>query len=1225
MAELTRRTFLRAGGVAALGGYLALASGGPIPAAALAGDGVPVEDGYELWLRYRPVQNRARAREYAAAIRSVVSDDTSTLVTSAAAELQRGLGGLLGHPAPRSGEVAEGAVVVGTRAGSRFVRSHVPASELAGLGDEGYLLRRTSIDGKRVILIASEGGRGALYGAFHLLRLLQTEQRLQGLDLHESPAAPLRLVNHWDNLDRSVERGYAGQSIFAWDELPRLSRRYTDYARALASVGLNGTVVNNVNANPHFLDSDRLPGLAALATVLRDWGVRFYLSANYASPMVLTAGTSSPITSADPFDPDVRRWWHQKVEEVYSAIPDFGGFLVKANSEGQPGPLDYGRTHADGANMLADLVAPHDGIIMWRSFVHEGFDDWASYEYKAFHPLDGDFATNVAVQTKNGPIDFQVREPVNPLFGGMPHTNQMIELQITQEYTGHNTDVCYLVSEWKQILDFDTGGPDRGPTVADIVDGAAYDQNIVGFAGVINFGDDRDWTGYQLGAANTHGFARLAWNPRLSAEDLAREWVQMTFGCTPVVVETISAILLSSWETYEDYTSPLGMGYLTYPLGAHYEPDPRSTLNLSHYTNSNGTGFDRTVATGTGFTGLYAEPWTARYESLATMPDELLLFMHWVPYRHRLQSGSTVIQHIYDSHFTGLQQVHKYRDAWLRLAPWIDDQRHADVAATFDQHVDHATRWRDSIVAFFFRYCRILDEQRSWLQVELNDGNDLLFGGWPNRVPIDVGNATPDDLSVSAILDAPSGWTTQAGEADIASSRFGTLPMRVQPPLAAEIAALDVALTPKHLPALSARDHEFVVTPIARRCHLALDAGSETSPLVPGYQRLSPATAWDPDRGFGWVGASPQNRDRGGTLDPLRRDFCGNYPAHTLRIAVPAGEQLVSILVGDGGPDSWPTYVSVDGERIAESPHLPGGAFAWVHFTLDGGASGRQVDVTFDSEPNQFWHLCALVIPDPSSTLPPLVVTEVSAEPVWFIGQQNEVSVTVVNTVDRPIDTTVEVETPSGWVTAPVVEAVDAGEERTIVVPVTPQGFCQNASLGVRVAADVEVGDGERTTDVVAVPSGDAVSLALDAGSSVSPVLATYTRLSPADVWGADRSFGWVGAVPDDRDRNRLDVLRRDFVLGRDQTHVLRVKVPSGRHRVSVMTGDAYSPSGTTILSEDSVVLGTSGDDVIPQGEFRWFSFSLDGGANGRTADLELQGKLRDGYWRVVALVMAQE
>ncbi|WP_152362978.1 alpha-glucuronidase family glycosyl hydrolase [Microlunatus speluncae] len=953
---ISRRGLLATGAAGAL-------AAGLLPGATPYAFAVPqAEDGYDLWLRYRTVADGDLLRSYRAAFDHVVVLGDHEVLRSAGEELARGLSGLLGRSVPVRDQIGAGAVVIGTQA-AREVAEIVRPGELDDLGPEGFVIGRRHRPDR--LVIGSAGERGVLYGAFRFLQQLQRQRPVDRLAQTDRPAAPLRMVNHWDNPNRTVERGYAGKSIFDWDQLPELRQRYTDYARLLASVGINHTVINNVNASAEFLRTERLPDLKALAGVFRGWGVRLWVSANYASPITLTAGDADPITVADPFDARVRDWWQDKIAELYALVPDFGGFLVKANSEGQPGPLDYGRTHADGANLLADLLAPHGGRLAWRSFVHEGFDDWAEYQHRVFQPLDGDFAANAIVQTKNGPIDFQVREPVNPLFGALPKTNQLIELQITQEYTGHATHLCYLVPQWKTILDFPTHtGSGSGPTVADIVTGTAYDQQQVGFAGVINFGDDRDWTGYQLGAANTHGFARLAWDPRLSAEELVTEWIELTFGSDHRVVDTLKSIMLASWRTYEDYTSPLGMGYLTYPLGAHFDPAPATTQNLSHHSTAEGTGFDRTVATGTGYPALYADHWRDRYESLEQCPDELLLFLHWVPYTHRLRSGRTVIQHIYDSHFDGVERVRAFRSDWQRLAKLIDPARHADIAATFDDHVVEATRWRDSIVAYFFGWSRILSTGAGWLQLAYPGGR-LLFGGRANDLAVELTNATRDrQTMIATVHPVNADWQVEPTTTMIDSGKSVTVALPVTPPLIADHAELSVDLEPA-LTALGGQGQTFVITPAAEHCDLALDVGTADSPLVTGYARLAPGSAWDETRGYGWVGSAPQGRDRGSSWDPLRRDFCGDYPARTLRLRLPAGRRRVAVLVGDGGPDCPPTIIAEAGTVLATSPDLPGGTFDWLHFELDGGPTGRTADLIFDSHPDRFWHLGALVIMNP--------------------------------------------------------------------------------------------------------------------------------------------------------------------------------------------------------------------------------------------------------------------
>ncbi|WP_163509107.1 alpha-glucuronidase family glycosyl hydrolase [Fodinicola acaciae] len=916
MTGLTRRSLLAGSAGLAAGGVL------PPPAASAA------EDGYELWLRYRRVEDPALLAAYRAMITHLVVGGGEAV----RAELTRGLSGMLGRAVPERPEPpGAGAVIVGTPQTSRLVAAYVDAGELRGLGPEGYLIQRR----RGWIFVASMGDRGLVYGAFHLLRLLQTGESLARLDIRERPAYALRLANHWDNLDRTVERGFAGLSIFHWDELPNVRGRYADYARALASVGLNGTVVNNVNANARFLSSAMIHGLAGLAAVLREWGISLYLSANFASPMAL-----SGLPTADPLDADVQAWWRAKAAEVYAAIPDFGGFLVKANSEGQPGPGDYGRTHADGANLIAAAVRPYGGIVMWRAFVHN-FDPrtWASEAYRTFQPLDGKFADNVVLQIKNGPIDFQVREPVHPLFGALPHTKTMLELQVTQEYTGQSTHLCYLVPEWKQVYDFDTRG---AGTVARIVGGAA---------GVMNIGDDRDWTGHQLAAANTHGYGRLAWNPALEPAGIAAEWARMTFG---PCAQTVVSMLLESWPAFEAYTSPLGCGFLQNG-GNHFDPDP-VVSHGSHLADARGVGFDRTAATGTGDTGLWFPPVAAMYESLAGCPDELLLFFHHVAYTHRLRSGKTVIQHIYDSHFDGLLAAERLRRQWRTVR--TDPSRFAAILDRFDHQVAHATIWRDTITEYFFEWSRILDVRRSWIQTRFAEPAVAVLAGTSNDVAVTVGNASADRVDAAVRLVAPAGWTSGTATASLDSTEFTAIPVPLTVPAATPGFATVGATAEASLDVITGARaaNDAVVTPAGPQCVLALDAGTTGSPVLSTYQKLSPADLWDASRGFGWVGGKPQSRDRV-ILDALRRDFVNDTTARTLRLGLPAGGFDAYALVGDTN-SLYPTRIRSGGTLLAASDAMPGNAFTWLRFRLGGG----QVDLELSGDPGQHWHLNALVI-----------------------------------------------------------------------------------------------------------------------------------------------------------------------------------------------------------------------------------------------------------------------
>lgn len=1175
----------------------------------------PDEDGYALWLRYPRVDDSSLLHAYRRALTHVVAPGDHPVLRSAAAELTKGLSGLLDRriaerPEPRG----DGAVIVGTRRSSRWIARHVGAAELEKLGPEGYVLRRRRVDGGDAVLVASASERGALYGAFHLLRLLQTHHGLGGLDVREHPALPIRIANHWDNLDRTVERGYAGLSVFHWDELPEVLPHYTDYARILASVGMNGTVVNNVNANSQFLADTMIRDLRGLAGVLRAWGVTFYLSANYASPMLLDG-----LDTADPLDGEVRAWWRRKADTIYAAIPDFGGFLVTANSEGQPGPLDYGRTHADGANMLAEAVEPHGGIVMWRAFIHDfDPDTWAHKSYETFEPLDGEFADNVVLQMKNGPIDFQVREPVHPLFGALPKTNSMLELQVTQEYTGQTTHLCYLVPQWKQVYGFDTHAKGRGPTVADVVDGTAYDYTHCGVAGVMNFGDDgNDWTLHQLAAANNHGYARLAWNPALEADDIAEEWVRMTYGSHPATVSTVKRILLSSWETYEDYTSPLGCGFMS-SGNNHLDPDPVVSHGF-HRTDEDGTGFDRTMATGNGYTGLYHPENTRLYESLDTCPDELLLFFHHVPFSHRLRSGRNVIQHIYDTHFDGLEAAERLRRQWRSVRPRIDASRHADTLERFDRQVDHATTWRDTMVEYYFEWCRILDARRSWVQIRAADGPAAFLTGLTNRLRVTAGNATRRAVDVTARAEVPETWSSGTEDMSVPSREFAERELAVTVPtdVLTGFATVHVEADAGRVEVLTGAraDVSVVIAPTGHQCVLALDAGSTSSPVMPTYTRLTPDDAWDPDKGYGWVGDKPQTRDRGTSYDALRRDFCNDAAARTLRVAIPAGRYDTYLLTGDQH-SSYPMSVRSEGKVLAESEFKFGGTFAWLSFTLDGGASGREIDLELSGEDTQHWHLNALVVIDPEGEVPQAVLGEARAPAPMFGGRANDVVVPVTNTTDAALAVTVSADVPDGWTSGEATASVPSGETSEVTVAVTPPAAEPTvATIGIEVRTGGQEVVDRRDERVDVVPSGDEVALALDAGSADSPLLDTYTRLAPGDAWDAQRGYGWVGTAPQSRDRgDTLDPLRRDFV-NNAAAGVLRLAVPAGDHEVHVLVGDSVA-SGPTHIRSGGTLLAETG--AQPDGSFTWLRFDLAGGTE---HDLELTGDA-GAHWHLNALVI---
>lgn len=661
------------------------------------------EDGYALWLRYRPLP-QAQAEEYRAAATELVAPAATPTQRVTRAELLRGLEGLLGAAPVSSAAVSrDGALVVGTPASSKVVAGL--RRELAGLGREGYLIRSLRVDGRQATVIAANEDVGVLYGAFHYLRLLQTGRPLRGLDLREAPRVQLRVLNHWDNLDGTVERGYAGASIWDWHKLPDWrDPRYTDYARANASIGINGTVLNNVNSNALVLTPMYLEKVAALAEVFRPYGIRVYLSARFSAPREIGG-----LPTADPLDPAVRRWWKEKVDEIYRHVPDFGGFLVKANSEGQPGPQDYGRSHADGANMLAEALAPHGGVVMWRAFVYsdEEPEDRAKQAYNEFVPLDGRFAGNVLVQVKNGAIDFQPREPFHPLFGAMPRTPLMMEFQITKEYLGFATHLVYLGPLFEETLRADTHVRGEGSTVAKVVDGSLHGYRLTGMAGVANIGADRNWSGSHFDQANWYAFGRLAWDPEASARDIAEEWARMTFAPDPRVTGPVVEMMMASREAVVDYMTPLGLHHLM-GRGHHYGPGPwieggpRAdwTSVYFHRATRQGIGFDRSTR-GSDAVSQYAPPVARLFDDPATTPETLLLWFHHLPWDYRMASGRTLWEELVARYDRGVAQVRRMRATWARLEGLVDAERHAQVAAFLAIQEKEAQWWRDASIAYW--------------------------------------------------------------------------------------------------------------------------------------------------------------------------------------------------------------------------------------------------------------------------------------------------------------------------------------------------------------------------------------------------------------------------------------------------------------------------------------------------------------------------------------------
>lgn len=656
--------------------------------------GARAEDGYNLWLRYAPLEP-VLAADYGTQLGEVVAPDQTPTLRAARDELVRGLTGLLGTAPRIQNESSAGHVLaLGTPQSSALIAPF--REEVESLGEEGYLLKRTRRDGRDMLLVASRSDIGVLYGTFHLLRLLQTGASLDHLDLHESPKVRLRVLDHWDNLDGYVERGYAGRSLWEWQTLPEWrDPRYTDYARANASLGINGTVLNNVNANAQSLAPQYLAKAAALADVFRPYGIRVYLSARFSAPIELGG-----LKTADPLDPAVQRWWRDKADEIYQRIPDFGGFLVKANSEGQPGPQDYGRSHADGANLLADALAPHGGVVMWRAFVyaHDVPADRATQAYTEFAGLDGAFRPNVVLQVKNGPIDFQPREPFHPLFGAMPRTPLMMEFQITKEYLGFATHLVYLGPLFEEVLQADTRAGGKRFTVA---------QSLSGIAGVANIGTDRTWSGSHFDQANWYAFGRLAWNPDQSSRDIAADWAAMTFSPDPAVVQPIVGMMMASRGAAVNYMTPLGLHHLM-ARGHHYGPGPwvdggpRAdwTSVYYHRADRNGIGFDRT-ATGSNAVAQYAPEVAAKYADLTQVPEALLLWFHHVPWDHRMASGRPLWDELVGRYSLGVRQVQAMQGTWASLRGRVDAHRHEQVAAFLQIQLREAQWWRDASVAYF--------------------------------------------------------------------------------------------------------------------------------------------------------------------------------------------------------------------------------------------------------------------------------------------------------------------------------------------------------------------------------------------------------------------------------------------------------------------------------------------------------------------------------------------
>ena len=656
----------------------------------------------DLWLGYKEINNPG---DTALLKKFYISGapEGDKVVSNAVAEIKTGIKAMLG---------TEPEIVFGASAAPISINNGRDMQDA-----EGFTVSVRE-DG---LAIDSKSGAGILYGVFDILRTIAC-----GCDVKTvyasgktvRPSNPLRMLNHWDNMSGDIERGYSGNSFFFENDDIVLNERTVDYARLIASVGINGVVINNVNVKnaASYLITDRFfDKVAKLGEIFAGYGIKLFLSLNYASTIEIGG-----LDSADPLDEKVIAWWKTKMAEIFEKVPTLGGFLVKADSEGRPGPFTYGRTQADGANMLADIVKEHGGIIIWRCFVYNCQQDWrdkktdrARAGYDSFMPMDGDYHDNVILQIKNGPMDFQIREPISPLLGGLRKTNQMLEVQIAQEYTGHQIDVCYLIPEFKEILGFRTYCSEEKDTVADIVSGETFGSKFSGVAAVTNTGNDFNWTGNYLAGANLFGFGRLAFETQLSSEQIAEEFVRMTISREEAVVKEIVGILLPSREIYERYTSPLGIGWMVQP-GIHYgcsvdgyEYDRWGTY---HRADHLGIGVDRSDK-GTGYAMQYNEPNASVYNDPEKCPDELVLFFHHLPYTHKLHSGKTVIQHIYDTHFEGYAEAQELAKKWSALKGSIDDEIFDNVSERFARQLTNAREWCDQVNSYFFRKSGIPDEK----------------------------------------------------------------------------------------------------------------------------------------------------------------------------------------------------------------------------------------------------------------------------------------------------------------------------------------------------------------------------------------------------------------------------------------------------------------------------------------------------------------------------------
>ncbi|POY41367.1 alpha-glucuronidase [Flavobacterium alvei] len=664
---------------------------------------------YKLWLQYKKIQDSKLASEYKSKINGIFALGNSATIQATSKELQSGLSSLLDTKIQTQQDInGENTLVFGSKSSLNEDIIKNLKNELDQVNNEGYLIKTFSLNNKNHILITGNTDIGVLYGVFNFLKLLQTNKSIENLNIVDSPKINVRMLNHWDNLNGTVERGYAGSSLWNWQKLPDfIDQRYIDYARANASIGINGTVLNNVNANALILTPQYLEKVEALANTFRPYGIKVYLTARFSAPIEIGG-----LKTADPYNAEVKNWWKEKAREIYKRIPDFGGFLVKANSEGQPGPQNYKRNHVDGANMLADALAPFGGIVMWRAFVYSEHDvnDRAKQAYSEFVPYDGQFRDNVIVQVKNGAIDFQPREPFHPMFGAMPKTPLMMEFQITQEYLGFSSHLVYLPKLYQEVLESDTYSKGKGSTVAKIIDGSLDNHKLTGIAGVANIGSDINWTGHPFAQANWYGFGRLAWNPHLDSETIADEWLRMTFSNDETFVNPIKEMMLKSREAVVNYMTPFGLHHIM-DTGHHYGPGPwvsnlsRPEWNPTYYhkADKNGIGFDRSK-TGSNATAQYNQEVAQVFNDVKTCPEKDLLWFHHLSWDYKLKNGQTLWNGMALKYQEGVDEVATMQTTWKKMGNYVDKTRFKEVQMLLNIQYKEAKWWRDACLLYFQQF-----------------------------------------------------------------------------------------------------------------------------------------------------------------------------------------------------------------------------------------------------------------------------------------------------------------------------------------------------------------------------------------------------------------------------------------------------------------------------------------------------------------------------------------